>query len=268
MGAPLSKGLHTVCASRLTTHCHGLNCHVGGGTRALALGAFSNTFVRLRLMRIKQRHACPAHCSLSRPSNAEYFSAQHTLGSPSPLLAVTALERRIVQRAAHAGVAHLTARCHGLRTPNRSARSTRWRRPSHCSLSRPSNAESFSAQHTLASSSSLLAVTALERRVVQRAAHAGLVVPGVHADGVPRGQVPQARAAVRGGRDQVGCIHREDAVPHPSLVPCATRTCMSPPPTSNGTGLSVVEQATRILLVTWSSIRSQVAVERERCASC
>lgn len=42
----------------------------------------------------------------------------------------------------------------------------------------------------------LVGIAALKGRVIEGAAHAGLVVPRVHADGVPCGQIPQARAAV------------------------------------------------------------------------
>ena len=42
----------------------------------------------------------------------------------------------------------------------------------------------------------LVSVAALKGRVVEGAAHARLVVPGVHADGVPCQQIPRARAAV------------------------------------------------------------------------
>jgi hypothetical protein len=47
-----------------------------------------------------------------------------------------------------------------------------------------------------------------------------LVVAGVHADGLPAGQVPQAGGAVGAGGHQVRRVHREHAVPHPLAVPC------------------------------------------------
>lgn len=45
----------------------------------LAPLVYSGTLVQLHLMWKPLRRAWPAHCSLSRPSNAESFRAQHTL---------------------------------------------------------------------------------------------------------------------------------------------------------------------------------------------
>mmetsp|Transcript_6429 Transcript_6429/g.19411 ORF Transcript_6429/g.19411 Transcript_6429/m.19411 type:complete len:256 (+) Transcript_6429:831-1598(+) len=46
----------------------------------------------------------------------------------------------------------------------------------------------------------------------------GLAVSAIDPDGVPIGQVPQARRAVRRRAHEVRRIHREHAVPHPLLV--------------------------------------------------
>ena len=77
----------------------------------------------------------------------------------------------------------------------------------------------LSQQFTRARRASLN-VAPLYGAVVERAAHRGLVVAAVHADGVAGGQVPQARGAVRRRGDQVRGIHRKHAVPHPPLVAC------------------------------------------------
>jgi len=60
----------------------------------------------------------------------------------------------------------------------------------------------------------------LHGAVIKGAAHHSLVVSAVYPDGLPGGQVPQAGAAVGGGRDKVCAVHGEHAVPNPPLVPC------------------------------------------------
>jgi len=66
--------------------------------------------------------------------------------------------------------------------------------------------------------SSLSRRSPVEVVVVEGHADGRLVVPVVLADGLPRRQLPQAGNVVAGGRDQVGRVGREGAVPHPALV--------------------------------------------------
>ena len=65
-----------------------------------------------------------------------------------------------------------------------------------------------------------LGVPSAQGRVIQGTARHALAVGRVCAYGLPRRQVPEASGAVGRGTDQVRCIHREDAVPHPSAVTC------------------------------------------------
>lgn len=62
-------------------------------------------------------------------------------------------------------------------------------------------------------------VSPINSRIVQRAAHACLVMPRVHANRLASRQIPQPGRAIGACAHQVGCIHAKHAVPHPSLVP-------------------------------------------------